>query len=74
MTKRISLKVFFRDVCFVPPTQTFSIWPVSDHRVSEYNESFIYRLYQMDLDWNDLLDTDPKHYEVTDEQIDLLFS
>ena len=53
-----------------------ALWisPVSDHRVSEYNESFIDRLCQMDLDWNDLLDTDPKHYEVTDEQINLLFS
>lgn len=46
---------------------------VLDHRVSEYNESFVGRLYQMDLDWNDLLDTDPKHYEVTDEQINQLF-
>ena len=40
----------------------------------ECDESFIDLLYQMDLDWNDLLDTDPKHYEVTDEQINLLFS
>lgn len=52
-----------------------ALWisPVSDHRVSEYNESFVDLLYQMDLDWNDLLDTDPKHYEVTDEQINSLF-
>ena len=51
------------------------VWmsPLSDNLVSEYNESFIDRLYKMDLDWNDLLDTDPKHYEVTDEQINLLF-
>lgn len=40
---------------------------------ASYNESFIDRLYQMDLDWNDLLDTDPKHYEVTDDQINQLF-
>lgn len=42
------------------------------HEVS-YDELFIGRLYQMDLDWNDLLDTDPKHYEVTDDQINQLF-
>lgn len=74
MTKPISLEEFLHDVYSMPPTPTFSIWPVSDHRVSEYNKSFIDLLYQMDLDWNDLLDTDPKHYEVTDEQIDLLFN
>lgn len=44
------------------------------YRDAPYDESFMGRLYQMDLDWNDLLDTDPKHYEVTDEQINLLFS
>lgn len=38
-----------------------------------YDESFIGRLYQMDLDWKDLLDTNPDHYKVTDEQIDELF-
>lgn len=52
-----------------------AVWmsPLSDNLVSEYDESFIDRLYQMDLDWNDLLDTDPKHYEVTDDQINQLF-
>ena len=40
---------------------------------ASYDELFIDRLYEMDLDWNDLLDTDPKHYEVTDEQINSLF-
>lgn len=60
MTKRISLEEFLHDVCGIPQTPTFS-------------KSFIDCLYQMDLDWNDLLDTDPKHYEVTDEQINLLF-
>ena len=40
----------------------------------ECDESFIDCLYQMDIDWDDLLSTDPKDYEVTDEQINLLFS
>ena len=62
MTKPISLEEFLHDVySIVPATPIFS-------------KSFVDLLYQMDLDWNDLLDTDPKHYEVTDEQIDLLFS
>ena len=43
------------------------------YRDVPYGESFIGRLYQMDLDWKDLLDTNPKHYEVTDKQIDELF-
>ena len=43
------------------------------YRDAPYDESFIGRLYQMDLDWKDLLDTDPKNYEVTDKQIDELF-
>lgn len=43
------------------------------YREAPYDESFIGRLYQMDLDWKDLLDTDPKNYEVTDKQIDELF-
>ena len=61
MTKPISLEEFLHDVySIVPPTPIFS-------------KSFVGLLYQMDLDWNDLLDTDPKHYEVTDEQINLLF-
>lgn len=61
MTKPISLEDFLRyGYSIVPPTPIFS-------------KSFVDLLYQMDLDWNDLLDTDPKHYEVTDEQIDLLF-
>ena len=38
-----------------------------------YEESLLGRLYQTDLDWKDLLDTDPKKYEVTDKQIDELF-
>ena len=41
------------------------LYPAAPH-----DESFIGRLYQMDLDWKDLLDTDPDHYKVTDEQID----
>ena len=73
MTNPISLEEFLHDVYSMPPTPTFSIWPVSDHRVSECNESFIDRLYQMDLDWKDLLSTDPKDYEVTDDQINQLF-
>lgn len=62
MTEPISLEDFLRyGYSIVPLTPIFS-------------KSFVDLLYQMDLDWNDLLDTDPKHYEVTDEQIDLLFS
>lgn len=61
MTKPISLEEFLHDgYSILPPTPIFS-------------KSFVDLLYQMDLDWNDLLDTDPKHYEVTDEQINLLF-
>lgn len=61
MTKPISLEEFLHDVySIIPPTPIFS-------------KSFVDLLYQMDLDWNDLLDTDPKHYEVTDEQINSLF-
>lgn len=43
------------------------------YRDAPYDESLLGRLYQMDLDWKDLLDTDPKNYEVTDKQIDELF-
>jgi len=43
------------------------------YRDPPYDESLSGRLYQMDLDWKDLLDTDPKKYEVTDKQIDELF-
>ncbi|MCC4326098.1 hypothetical protein LMB33_05605 [Limosilactobacillus reuteri] len=44
------------------------------YRDQPYHESLTGRLYQMNLDWDDLLDTDPKDYQVTDEQINLLFS
>lgn len=40
---------------------------------ASYDESFIGPLYQMDLDWKDLLSTDQKDYLVTDEQINSLF-
>ena len=40
---------------------------------ASYDESLSGRLYQMDLDWDDLLSTDTKDYEVTDEQINQLF-
>lgn len=43
------------------------------YRDAPYDESLLGHLYQMDLDWKDLLDTNPKHYEVTDKQIDELF-
>ena len=43
------------------------------YRDAPYDESFMGRLYQMDLDWKDLLDTNPDHYKVTDKQIDELF-
>lgn len=43
------------------------------YRDAPSDESFIGRLYQMDLDWKDLLDTNPDHYKVTDKQIDELF-
>lgn len=43
------------------------------YRDAPYDKSLSGRLYQMDLDWKDLLDTDPKNYEVTDKQIDELF-
>lgn len=70
----MSLKGYLvHDVYIMPLPPIASIQPVSDQLVSEYNESFIDRLYQMDLDWKDLLSTDPKDYEVTDDQINQLF-